>query len=48
MVLNQNSILIILFFCEIELTDCRQSDSERSLRWQWAQLSDRNFIVIAS
>jgi len=23
-------------------------DSERSLRWQWTQLSARNFIVIAS
>jgi len=30
------------------MTDSRQSDSERSLRWQWAQLSDRNLIVISS
>jgi len=43
MVLNQNSILIIVSFWK---RNDWQSYSEWSLRWQWAQLSDRNFIVI--
>jgi len=44
MELSQNSILISLSFIFKKRNDW-QSASETQLRWQWAQLSDRNFIV---
>jgi len=44
MVLNQNSILIFLSWKRNDW----QNTSEKYLRWQWAQFSGRNFVVIAS